>query len=1378
MRGYYKLFVLLTAIMVFSTMIHAQKIAYNDNWGAHGFSLLEDDGNTIRINYSLEEFYFEGLDLDGEQFKSIKVPGIFLPNNEGYPDLAGTGKYVAIPQGAKVSYSIIATRVEKINNIDIAPSPRIPLDTEDGPLHYEKNIKIYSKNAFYPSENVKLKTSKIRGVDVVMIGITPFQYNPVTKELIIYKDLQVELKISGGNGHIGDDRLRSRWWDPIIHDAVLNPNSIPVMDYNIKPKSSKTAECEYIIIIPNDPVFISYAEQIKSWRNLQGIQTDIAILGIDITGNTVAEIEAFVDNAYNNWSTPPSAVLLLGDYGTGTSGITSQWYTHPAGYPDFVSDNKFSDVDEDNLPDIAFARITANNATELGVMVSKFLDYENNPPTNSDFYNHPITALGWQTERWFQICSEVAGGFFKNSLGKNPVRINAIYSGTPGTVWSTATNTASVVNYFGPSGLDYIPATPSELGGWSGGTAADVVNAINAGSFMLQHRDHGFYGGWGEPDFTTSNIGSLTNINNQLPYVFSINCQTGAFHNASETFTEMFHRYTYGGANSGALGVLAATEVSYSFVNDTYLWGVMDNLFPNFMPAENAEFPVNYVMPAFGNAAGKHFLYQSSWPYNTSDKLITYRLFHHHGDAFMTVYTEVPQNLTVSHNAALLSGTTSFNVTSNAGSLIALTVDGEIIGTATGTGSSVGVPISSQNPGEVVTITITKQNYFRHSTQINVIAPSGPFVVYNNHTINDASGNGDGEADFGENILLNMTVENQGNADAYNVVGTLVCTDPYITITDNTELYGTIGSGATPTINDAFSFIIADDIPDQHDVSFELEMEGNADEVWTSFFTIIVNAPVLETGPLTIADGNAKLDPGETVDLLIETSNTGNSNSPIAIGTLTSTSPYITINSSSYDFGSIALGAIEFATFNISVSGSTPPGTMATFDYNVVAGSYIASDSYNEVIGQVPVLILDLDPNASSGPVMGTALADNGMSYEYLTAFPADLNLYRSVFVCLGIYSSNHVLTSAEGTDLANYLINGGNLYIEGGDTWYYDSQTTVHGMFNIDGTSDGTSDMSTVTGQTGTPTEGMSFTYSGENNWMDHLDAISPAQLILENQATTPYGTGVAYDEGTYKTIGTSHEFGGLVDGASPSTKSELMYQYLEFFGLTGFAVNLTAFLEGPFLTTEMATDLNSAGYLPFSQPYSGLPWNYSATAPVTSIPNSDIVDWVLVELRETAGDASTATPANIIAQKAGFILKDGSIVDTDGISLLRFSITVNDNLYAIVYHRNHLGIMSAYPLSLIGDAYTYDFTTGVDKVYGDQNGHKYILPGIWGMISCDANADGETDNKDKNEVWKIEMGSNGYFNGDFDMNGTVNILDKNSKWKFSSGNCSFIVK
>jgi hypothetical protein len=172
------------------------------------------------------------------------------------------------------------------------------------------------------------------------------------------------------------------------------------------------------------------------------------------------------------------------------------------------------------------------------------------------------------------------------------------------------------------------------------------------------------------------------------------------------------------------------------------------------------------------------------------------------------------------------------------------------------------------------------------------------------------------------------------------------------------------------------------------------------------------------------------------------------------------------------------------------------------------------------------------------------------ISSELLNSFPADLNLYSTIFVCLGIFPQNHILSYAEGQALANYLNNGGSIYMEGGDTWYFDQSTPVHAMFNIDATADGSGDMGTIVGNAGTFTEGMSFAYNGDNDWMDHIIAIEPAIKIFDNQSPL-YGTGVAYDDGDYKTIGTSHEFGGLVDASSPSTKEELMTEYLIFLGV-----------------------------------------------------------------------------------------------------------------------------------------------------------------------------------------------------------------------------------
>ena len=559
----------------------AQTFTYPDAWAKSGVNLAESNASRVAVDYSMSGFTLEDLAVNSEAFKNISLPGTFLFNDEGAPNLPGIGRYIAIPQGAQPRLKILSFRTETVSDLNIIPAPRIPREDEDTPLEYRKNPLIYSRDAFYPENPIRISDRmEIRGVDVVLLGITPFQYNPVTKELLVYRDINIEIGFEGGNGHFGEDRLRSRYWDPILEDALLNYASLPVMDYNTPvPGFPDVQGYEYLIICPDGAVFQSWADTIRRFRQQQGISTTVKTLA-DVGGNTTTAIEAYINNAYNTWTPPPSAVLLLGDYGTDANStvISPIWNSY------CVSDNIYGDVGGDNLPDICMARITANNSTQLQVMVTKFLNYERNPPTSSGFYNHPITALGWQTVRWFQICSEVTGGFWKYVQGKDPVRINAVYAGNPASdPWSTATNTGTILSFFGPSGLGYIPATPQEMPCcWTGGNATQINNAINAGAFCIMHRDHGGETGWGEPAYHNSDINGLTNTN--LTFVFSINCLTGKYNWSSESFAEKFHRYTYNGNNSGALGLIAASEVSYSFVNDTYLWGMMDNFWTNFMP--------------------------------------------------------------------------------------------------------------------------------------------------------------------------------------------------------------------------------------------------------------------------------------------------------------------------------------------------------------------------------------------------------------------------------------------------------------------------------------------------------------------------------------------------------------------------------------------------------------------------------------------------------------------------------------------------------------------------------------------------------------------------------------------------------------------------
>ena len=1163
---------------------NAQVYNYSDNWGNHGLTVERQSPSNVSLNFSVTQFQLDDIDIDGITQKAVHLPGVFLPNDEGYPDLAGTGKYIALPKGANATFRVISSRVETFTNVEIAPAPRIPKDTEVGPLVYTKNQQVYSSDRYYPASPVILSDkTQIRGVDVVLIGITPFQYNPVTKELLVYKDLKIEVTFNGGNGQFGETRFRSRWFDPILRDALINYSSLPVIDYKNSNISDRLdQDFEYLIISPDNPTFLAWADTIKNFRNVQGIRTGVVTL-TQIGGNTTAAIESYINNAYNNWAIPPAAVLLLADYGTG--GATGNGINSPIYDSYCKSDHIYADVNGDHMAEIAFARITAQNESHLSTIIGKMLKNERTPSTNVNFYDKPITAMGWQTERWFQLCSEIVNGFWTNSLGKHPVRENAIYSGTPSTSWSSNQNTNMILSYFGPSGTNYIPSTPAHLTDW-GGNATRINNDINSGAFMLSHRDHGAETGWGEPDYGNSNLIGLNN--NDLPFILSINCLTGKFDYSGECFAEAFHRHS-----KGALGLIAATEVSYSFVNDTYLWGMMDYFWPEFMPTLGTAGPVN-ILPAFGNVAGKFFLQASNWPYNTDNKEVTYYLFHHHGDAFTTVYSEMPQNLTVTHNPVVISGQSTFTVTADNFSLIGLSLNGQLIASADGTGSPVNITIPLLTPGDNLLVTITKQNYYRYSVTVPVIPPAGAYVVFDSLSIADGAklettlGNGNGLLDYGEDPYLDMRLENVGTQPASNVSAVLRSEDQFISISDSVEAFGDFTSGESKWILDAFKINVSSSVPDLHNCNFTLVATDGANQ-WTSYFSIKAHAPNLEFNGITIADplgnNNGKIDPGETVTLTINLKNTGSSKAFGVTGVLGSIDPYMTINTNNLVYGDVDTNAVISKEFSVTASSSTPAGHNVEFTINFNGNLGITGQgTFNTVVGQIPVLIIDVDPTHNSANKIQESITSCGQTSELVTSFPTDLSLYSSIFVCLGIYSSNHELTVAEGQQLANYLTAGGRLYMEGGDTWYYDDPTPVHAMFNIDGTADGTSDLGTIQGQANSLGQGMTFTYSGENSYIDHLVAISPAVLMFNNVSPS-YGVAVQYNAGTYKTIGTSFEFGGLVNGTSPNVRDSIMARMMNFFGVMPTPVELTTFAASAkentiTLSWSTASEVNNMGF------------------------------------------------------------------------------------------------------------------------------------------------------------------------------------------------------
>ncbi|UCF64457.1 MAG: T9SS type A sorting domain-containing protein [bacterium] len=201
------------------------------------------------------------------------------------------------------------------------------------------------------------------------------------------------------------------------------------------------------------------------------------------------------------------------------------------------------------------------------------------------------------------------------------------------------------------------------------------------------------------------------------------------------------------------------------------------------------------------------------------------------------------------------------------------------------------------------------------------------------------------------------------------------------------------------------------------------------------------------------------------------------------------------------------------------------------------------------------ILVWELDKTPISSQAVAAELQTIGYGdFVYIASYSGKYPLETSldaVFVCLGIFPNNHVLTDDEGLRLRDYLLSGGNVYLEGGDTWCFDPQTAVHGYFQIQPIENGTDDLLFVSGQPGTSYSSFLLSYNGENQYIDEISATPLSTQILFNPSDNK-GTAVIHQGDGYKTIGTSFEFGGLVDQTPPSTstKNELLKDYLSFFG------------------------------------------------------------------------------------------------------------------------------------------------------------------------------------------------------------------------------------
>lgn len=1120
-------------------------------------TLLSSDATSSVVEFEVAGFNLIPVTTPRGDAFVVDIDGATPLLAKGMPDLPKLTASLIIPDQALMDVRVISSNYIDYPFIEIAPSKgNFTRDIDPATVPYTYG-RAYGQDAFYPAQIAGLRDPYIlrdhRGQTII---VNPFSYNPVTKTLRVYYQITVEVFQSG----LSTLNIPERNAQPeTTVDEFQRIYERHFLNANNGSRYTPLEEQGNMLIISHGP-FMADMQAFADWKRTIGIPTEI--VDVSTIGTNSTAIKNFVADYYA--TNGLTFLLLVGDHAqvpTVTTGNLGGPSDHAYGY---LAGN-------DHYPEIFVGRFSAENSAQVQTQVNRSIAYEQNPDVNVDWFS-----------KGFGIASSEGPGDDGEYDWQHMRNIRTDLMGY--------TYTAIGELYDGSQGGEDLPGNPN-----SGHVSAEV----NAGRSIINYTGHGSQTSWSTTGFSNSGVNGLSN-NNMWPFIWSVACVNGDFLN-NTCFAEAWLRASNANGPTGAVATLMST------INQS--WNP---------PMDGQDDMVDILVESYQNNIKRTFggismngCMKMNDSYGTGGYEITdtWLIF---GDPSLMVRTALPQNLSVNHNPVAFIGSNQFTVTCNTqGAIACLTLNGDILGTAVVNGGTATITIPTLTNVGTMKLAVTAFNHIPYIADIDVLPLEGPYVVYNNYSIDDAAGNNNQQLDYNESVTMALGLKNAGTEDVENALVTLICADPYVTLTDTSEVYPLIGAGQVAAVADGFAFSVSSDVPDGYAIPFSFTVVAGENE-WSGNFNVIAHSVVLNFAGNILTDtqgnNNGKADPGETFQMNLSVINAGTAPASDVYGLLSSDDPYVMIHTDSVSYGTIGGYETISAAFTVTVLPSTPTGHTAQFVITMSAGgAFTTTAPISVIIGQIPVLIIDLDGNHNSGPVIRNCLNNLSVTADYLTSWPLILGPYQSIFVCLGTYTSNAVLTNTQGQALANFMNAGGKVYMEGGDTWAYNTPTPAHPMFMIDGDTDGSGDLKTLNGESGTLAENMSFEFQGDNNYIDRLLPLENAVPIFSNSVPQYYAA-IAYDGGIYRTIGSSFEFGGLRDNDSRSVKDSLMLAYINFFGLSNSAPLLANFIASETKVCELEeitfTDFSAGNILSWA-------WSFPGAIPDTSNEQNPVVTY-----------------------------------------------------------------------------------------------------------------------------------------------------------------------
>ena len=921
--------------MNFKNLFLVLTIALNLTVSATDIKLTDTNNQLTITEKTLTEFTFinhlsdiqtMNVKTNAGDFVKLIVSGYGENAIKGNAELPVLEELINIPLGSEVSVKIINKEEKVISLSDygiynlIFPSqPSISKSEDAATVPFYFNEEYYSGSDFHTHKLITTEyLGKMRGQQLARISIAPFKYNPVTNELKIVT--KMEVKVVFKNTDISAHSTNKlKYYSPEFEHLYKSClNYMPIQEKDL----ITTYPVKYVIV--SDPAFQSALQPLVQWKTKKGFQVVEAYTNDPAVGNTTASIHTYLKDMYDNPTdgVAPTYVLFVGDDGQVPSFNNGS----------HLSDMYFCEFDGngDFYPEMYYGRFSATVAEDVEVQVHKTLTHEKYLFSDPSFLDEIVLVAG--------VDASMAPTYGNGQINY----------GTDN-YFNTA-HGLTVYNYLYGSGT---PIT-SDMSSAS----AAIIEDVSAGVGFANYTAHCGSSGWSDPSFSTSDISGLQN-NDQYGFMVGNCCQSNKF-DVPVCFGEGLLRAN----NKGAVGYIGGSNNTYW--NEDFWWAVGNGSIsanPTYAGTGLALF--DCIMHENGEQQADWFI-TAGQMIHSGNLAVTqaggseqyyWEIYHLMGDPSLMPYIGVPTILSVSHASATPVGTTTLLINAEENAYVAISMNGILLDAQLADASGiVNLTFSAIANVGTADIVVTKQFKQPYEGTIQIISPTGPYVIYATNTIDDILGNNNSLVDYNELISLDVDVQNVGSVNANLINVTLSTNDPAVTVINNSAVINVINPSQTLSIPIPFTFQVANNITDQHLVAFTLEMTDNLSNTWNSTINILLNAPVLNHTNYTINDvasgnGNGRLDAGETLNLIIDATNIGHADIDNLSAVLGSLSSYITVNTSFVNVASLNVNQQQATVFNITVNSNTPVGTYVEFPYDLSDGVYTYNNTFNAIVG-------------------------------------------------------------------------------------------------------------------------------------------------------------------------------------------------------------------------------------------------------------------------------------------------------------------------------------------------------------------------------------------------------------------------------------------